>query len=423
MRSDSLNWIICQIGARERYALARELHSRGQLAALCTDIWVTPESVAGRLAHFAGHRGVSFRERYDPDLKDACVLSEQPVAVVLQRRRAQKRGGGTLWRPIMDADRWLGARMARRLERSGLLQAGSAKRPPVVFSYSYAAREIFEAARRFGCLTVLGQIDPGPVEDEIVAETARKHGFDNDGHERPPQEYWDNWRKECALADVIIVNSQWSAKSLEKAGVSAAKIHIAPLAYEAQAVDDRMKAQRRYPASFTQNRPLELLFLGQIGVRKGIFELLEAMERLKGAPVKLTMVGPVQDRLRERFQTSSQVEWIGKVPYGEIDAYYKASDLFLLPTHSDGFALTQLEAQTWGLPMLVSRNCGEVVIDGVNGRLIDPVSAISLEKLIRWALANPDALQAMSRQAFQQAKLFTAARAVDALSEAVGEHL
>jgi len=419
---DSPNWIICQIGARERYALARELHRRGRLAALCTDIWVTPESISGRLAHLAGRRGVSFRERYDPALKDACVLSDQPASVVLQRRRAYKRGGGTLWRPIMEADRWLGSRMATRLERSGVLQAGPAQEAPVVFAYSYAAREIFETARRFGCLTVLGQIDPGPVEDEIVAETARRHGFNIDGHERAPPEYWENWRRECALADVIIVNSKWSAKSLEKAGVDGGKIHIAPLAYEGLTSGNRQTVQRRYPASFSQERPLELLFLGQIGVRKGIFELLEAMDRLKGEPVKLTLVGPVQDRLRERFRTSSQVKWIGKVPYGEIDAYYRASDLFLLPTHSDGFALTQLEAQTWGLPIFVSRQCGEVVTDGANGRLIDPVTANSIEDLIRWALVNPEALQAMSKQAFLQAKRFTAARSVDALLEAIAGH-
>jgi glycosyltransferase involved in cell wall biosynthesis len=179
--------------------------------------------------------------------------------------------------------------------------------------------------------------------------------------------------------------------------------------------------QRRYPDSFSHNRPLELLFLGQVGVRKGVFELLEAMERLNGYPVRLTMGGPVQEKLKERFQASPQIQWIGKVPYGEIEVHYKASDLFLLPTHSDGFALTQLEAQTYGLPVFASRHCGEVVVEGINGRLIDPVSAESIEALIRWALDNPDQLQAMSQQAFLQAQCFTPARAVDALIGAVAE--
>jgi glycosyltransferase involved in cell wall biosynthesis len=48
------------------------------------------------------------------------------------------------------------------------------------------------------------------------------------------------------------------------------------------------------------------------------------------------------------------------------DAFYERADLFLFPTLSDGFGLTNLEAQAWSLPIVASRFCGEVVRDGVN---------------------------------------------------------
>ena len=38
-----------------------------------------------------------------------------------------------------------------------------------VFAYSYAAEGIFKFARERGWRTVLGQIDPGPAEERIVA--------------------------------------------------------------------------------------------------------------------------------------------------------------------------------------------------------------------------------------------------------------
>jgi hypothetical protein len=38
------NWICCQIGAREHYAIPRALHQRQKLAHLITDAWVTPLS-------------------------------------------------------------------------------------------------------------------------------------------------------------------------------------------------------------------------------------------------------------------------------------------------------------------------------------------------------------------------------------------
>ena len=422
MRNNSPKWIVCQIGARERYAIARELHRRGQLAALCTDIWVSPDSAMGNLARVAGARGASLLERYEPALEGARVFSEPVAPVVLQRARAQRRAGGALWRPLMETNRWLGARMAARLENSGLLRTDADRKLPIVFSYSYAAREIFETARRFGCRTVLGQIDPGPTEDDIVAEVARRHGLGDVGHQRAPQEYWENWRQECELADMIVVNSSWSAECLEKAGVSASKIHVAPLAYEDHDARNGIQHRRRYPAAFSHERPLQLLFLGQVGLRKGAFEILKAMERLQDLPVKLNVIGTDQARLKDLFPPSPQIAWIGKVSHAETGSYYKSSDLFLLPTHSDGFALTQLEAQSHGLPILASARCGEVVTDGFNGRLVDPVSTAAIEKLIRWSFGNPAALQKMSEQSSKHAKIFTASRAVDAMIEAGSEH-
>ena len=423
MSGDVLSWIICQIGARERYALARELHRRGQLTALCTDIWVTPRSLAGRLAPIAGARGASFRERYDPVLANAKVLSGSPFKAALKGRGASRRGEREYWQSIMDANCRFGATMSRNLKRYGLLKAaGAHNRKPAVFAYSYAAREIFETAKKSGCLTVLGQIDPGPVEDDIVAAVAAQHGFNDDGRGRPPAEYWANWREECEIADVIAVNSQWSADCLIQGGVNASKIRIVPLSYEAKSDLDGEQAQRSYPSSFSTDRPLQLLFLGQIGFRKGAFELLEAMERLQEAPVRLSMVGPAQIELRERFGALSNVEWIGKVPYGNISAHYRNADVFLLTTHSDGFALTQLEAQAAGLPVFASTHCGSVVVDGSNGRLINEISSRSIEELILWAIDSPKALQAMSGQALKHARFFPVSRSVGALMEAVARH-
>jgi glycosyltransferase involved in cell wall biosynthesis len=41
-----------------------------------------------------------------------------------------------------------------------------------------------------------------------------------------------------------------------------------------------------------------------------------------------------------------------------------------LPTISDGFAITQLEAMAHGLPVITTPNCGQVVTDGVDGFIV-----------------------------------------------------
>jgi glycosyltransferase involved in cell wall biosynthesis len=44
--------------------------------------------------------------------------------------------------------------------------------------------------------------------------------------------------------------------------------------------------------------------------------------------------------------------------------------VFVLPTLSDGFAITQLEAMAHGLPVIATPNCGNVVTDGQDGLIV-----------------------------------------------------
>ena len=58
-----------------------------------------------------------------------------------------------------------------------------------------------------------------------------------------------------------------------------------------------------------------------------------------------------------------QVRWAGTVSREDTARYYRDADVFLFPTYSDGFGLTQLEAQAWKLPIIASVFCGAVVED------------------------------------------------------------
>jgi glycosyltransferase involved in cell wall biosynthesis len=411
-------WIICQIGAREHYALAAELKARDRLAALLTDVWARPGSLFRGVAPALGAAGKRARERYTIALEGARIVSEGPISFGFRALRAGiVTHSQWSWPGILSINRWFDAWAARQLERSGILHDGPQGKP-VVFAYSYAALEIFRVARRAGCLTVLGQIDPGPTENKVVADVAKRHGFEMRNYELPPTSYWENWREECALAELIVVNSQWSVEALAQAGIDRSKIRVVPLAYRMEA-DEGRAHPHQYPATFTPTRPLRLLFLGQVNLRKGAAELLQAMALLAGAPVHLVLVGAVQNDLRQRFAAVPQVEWIGAVSRGEVGTYYRNADVFILPTHSDGFALTQLEAQVYGLPVFASQRCGDVVLDGVNGRLIDPIAPETIAALVRWAIAHPHLLEIMSGHAIGRATHFTSSRTVDAMVEAL----
>ena len=406
----SRDWIVCQIGAREHYYLAAELNRRGRLVALCTDVWASSGSTWRTVAALAGARGRHIRERWRSDLDGARVLAERPEVLVVNAIRQAAAGLRAGWPRIMTTNRRFARSMAYKLVASGLLSAH--KRPaPVVFAYSYGALEILAAAKAAGCPTVLGQIDPGPEEQALVAAQTATLGFPAELAASAPEAYWSLWREELALADLVLVNSRWSAELLARAGAPVEKLRVTPLAYEVV----ELQPPRNYPHRFSVERPLELLFLGQANLRKGLVELVEAMKRLTDAPVRLSVVGPVQSGFRERLAAPATVLWTAPAARGETAHHYREADMFLLPTHSDGFAITQLEALSHGLPVVASRCCGEVIEDGRQGRLLKAVTPEAIEAMIRWSLAHPKALGEMAARAPERLQAFAPARIVDEL--------
>ena len=122
-------------------------------------------------------------------------------------------------------------------------------------------------------------------------------------------------------------------------------------------------AKRTYPDRFTSERPMRVLFLGQINLRKGIARLLKAARSFQSQPVEFLMVGPIQINIPEDLRSNRNIRWVGPVARNKVRNYYEQADVFILPTLSDGFALTQLEALAHRLPVIASRQCGDVITD------------------------------------------------------------
>ncbi len=373
-------WVCCQIGAREHYAVARALSFHQVLGCLITDAWVRP-------GHPLGLLGAGLKERFHAELGKADVYGPalRSMAFELRARRAGQAG----WPLVMARNRWF-----QQVALSKLSQMAAREPAPVLMSYSYAAAELLAFARRMGWRTILGQIDPGPVEEKIVGELHAAAPWAGRDWARAPAAYWSEWRRECALADRIVVNSSWSRDALLQEGVPGDKIRIVPLAYER--APESMAFRRRYPAAFSSTRPLRVLFLGQVNLRKGVEPLLDAVRLLSGEPIEFTFVGPVQISIPEDLRTNRQIRWHGPAPRSATGQFYKDADVFLFPTFSDGFGLTQLEAQAWRLPIITTRFCGKVVEHGRNGWILPEITPLSIADMLRECLRDPRQLQAAS---------------------------
>ena len=212
------DWVCCQLGAREHYAVPRALAGRGRLEALVTDAWAPPCSTPARL-------GRRLAARYHPELAGAPVQAATLAAVLEPPLARLRRHTG--WRRIMARN---ASFQRHALERIARLPAPRGER--TLFAYSYAADRLFGVARAAGWRTILGQIDPGPVEATLVDRLYAEAGAP---YEPIPPDYWLSWRREVALADLVLANSDWSRQCLVEGGVPAEKIVVVPLAYEGTA--------------------------------------------------------------------------------------------------------------------------------------------------------------------------------------------
>jgi glycosyltransferase involved in cell wall biosynthesis len=402
----AFQWICCQLGAREYYAIPRALLRVGMLRCLITDAWVPPSSF---LAKISG-RTSNLAERFHAELRDARVRAFNSSLILFEAVARVRDLEG--WTQIIARNRWFQRKVVSFL-RSQLSTSDS---QPILLSYSYTALEPFRHVKSRGWKTVLMQIDPGPEEERIVAEeVARVPELARDWQPAPAG-YWDDWHEECKLADRVVVNSQWSRAGLIRDGVPAKKLSVIPLAYEASKVrgqksevrckKSEVGCARIYPARFTQERPLRVLFLGLISLRKGVARLLEAARILHDEPVEFWMVGPVEiahastagDGGRGGFPQGNgyRVKWLGAVTRNQGAEYYRNADVFILPTLSDGFAITQLEAQAHGLPVIASKFCGDVVTSGFNGIVLQEPTAACIAATIRECIADPGRLQKLT---------------------------
>lgn len=413
MASKTTKWLCCQLGAREHYAIPRALFRLNLLDRLVTDAWVPPSSFLAKLFRY------KLADRFHNELSDAHVMAFNSSLILFELLAHARRLGQ--WETITARNRWFQQNVFSFLR--SLLPALNSQL--ILLSYSYAALEPFRFAKLRGWKTLLLQIDPGPEEERIVADEVARVPVLASEWQAAPAGYWACWRQECDLADRIIVNSEWSREGLIRSGVPSEKLSVIPLAYEAPAAfsdepatkeircqRSEMRYARMYPARFTKERPIRVLFLGQVNLRKGIARLLDAARILSDEPVEFWIVGPVQVTNATTTATDARVKWFGPVTRSEAAEKYRAADVLILPTLSDGFAITQLEAQAHGLPVIASRFCGGVIEGGRNGMILEEPSAAGIAAAIRDCIADPSRLQNLAARS-RVANEFT----IDALAQ------
>ncbi len=122
-----------------------------------------------------------------------------------------------------------------------------------------------------------------------------------------------------------------------------------------------------------------LLSVGRFDKGKGFDVLLKALAGMK-ENAQLYIVGgePTEEYLALTKELGlSNVHFVGFKPKEELKKYYRAADVFVLPTRSDVWGLVINEAMACGLPVVTTTRCVaglSLIRDGINGYLV-PIDA------------------------------------------------
>lgn len=173
-----------------------------------------------------------------------------------------------------------------------------------------------------------------------------------------------------------------------------------------------------------------VVFAGRLEWEKGVFDLLEAVERLGAEQPDLSLVmagtGGQRERLDKQIAAaglSNRVRLVGRLGQPDLAALFARADVVVVPSRYEPFGLIALEAAAAGAPLVVSDTGGlaDIADDGAAALVVTPGDVAALAAAISDVVDDPPA--ATRRAAVARANLALAhdwARIADQTAQAYG---
>lgn len=328
-------------GRFHAFDLARELGRLGHAVTLLTNYpaWVVtrfgldPDTCRGNWQHGVVERGV--------------------------RRVAP----GQLRRTEAARHRWFGRWAARELERG---------RWDIIHTWSGVSEELLESPALRGAQRVLMRGSAHILEQAVLLgeETGRLGGVEID---RPSTWMIEREQREYALADHILVLSEFARASFERQGIGADRVSVLPLGVDVAEFRPTPGQLAARVDRLLAGEPLRVLYVGALSARKGLADLLDTARLCAPLPIEFTLVGARMPEAHALLTRAGRnVVERGSVNQRELPAVYREADVFMFPTVEDGFGMVLTQAAAAGLPVLCTPNCAgpDLLAAGAPGWLV-----------------------------------------------------
>jgi glycosyltransferase involved in cell wall biosynthesis len=201
---------------------------------------------------------------------------------------------------------------------------------------------------------------------------------------------------EYAQADAITVPSRFAARSFLESGVDPAKLHVIPYGVDL----------RRFRPTTPRDSDFRVLFVGQLGVRKGIGYLLKAFRHAQLPGAKLVFVGSPTGETNALLggDALDGVEFTGALSRDEVAVQMSRASVMVLPSVEEGLAMVQAQALACGCPVIATVNSGaeDLFDDGKEGFIVPARDPDAIARALTLLYRDRDLLHAMSQAGRQR---------------------
>jgi glycosyltransferase involved in cell wall biosynthesis len=191
---------------------------------------------------------------------------------------------------------------------------------------------------------------------------------------------------EYAAADRIMVPTRYAKQTFVHHGIDPGKLVVNPYGVD-------LGRYLSMPVQRSSGSVIRVLFVGRVGLRKGISYLLQSFQRL-GPEFQLHLVGPVDGEVKSlvRSLPPDRIQIHGPLRGSALLARFRDADLFCLPSLEEGMSLALLQAMASGLPIVATPETGaeDIITSGDEGFLVparDPSRLV--EALMQLRSADP----------------------------------
>ena len=243
-------------------------------------------------------------------------------------------------------------------------------------------RRSYQRARELGAKLVCS-CGQGHVEfvRETLQEEYRRWGMDFPDYDRRSLE---KRLQEYDETDLITVLSNFARSTFLDRGTPKSKAAV---------VRPAADLSRFHPGP-KHDRTFRVLFVGTLGIRKGLGYLLEALSNLRLPDFELQLIGslsPEAKSLLARFRDRIPFRVVGFVSRTQLHRYYSQGSVLVLPSLVEGLAGVMAQAMACGLPVIATPNAGaeDLYTHGAEGYIIPTRDVAAVREKILLLYENP----------------------------------